>query len=129
MKLRPTQFGMRENTASPRQHAPRRVVSPSILQSDPLFGNEQQDEDTQEQAPPMKETFELSLTEPDQRGTGGGDSGTTTPGLVGDGTRSAVERPLTCEVAADFVRFHPRTVQRLSRACNVPGQFSYGRMY
>jgi len=115
MKLRPTQFGVRENTASPRQHAPRRVVSPSILQSDPLFGNEQQDEDTQEQAPPMKETFELSLTEPDQGATGGGDSGTTTPGLVGDGKRSAVERPLTCEEAAAFVRVHPRTVKRMAR--------------
>src|SRR5579859_5552961 len=90
MKLRPTQFGVRENTASPRQHAPRRVVSPPILQSDPLFGNEQQDEDAQEQAPPMKETFELSLTEPEQGSTGGGDSGTTAPGLVGDGKRSAV---------------------------------------
>ena len=31
MKSRPTQFGVRENTASSRQHASRRVVSPSIL--------------------------------------------------------------------------------------------------
>src|SRR6266481_7574010 len=104
MKLRSTQFGVRQNTASPRQHAPRRVVSPSILQSDPLFGNEQQDEDTQAQAAPMKETFELSLTEPDQGATGGGDSGTITPGLFGDGRRSVVERPLTCREAAGLCK-------------------------
>ena len=129
MKTRPTQFGVRENTASSRQHAPRRVVSPSILQSDPLFGYEQQDEDTQEQAPPMKETFELSLTEPDQGATGGEDSGTTTPELVGDGKRSVVERPLTCEEAAAFVRVHPRTVKRMARAGKVPGHFRFGRWY
>ncbi len=32
MKLRPTQFGARENTASPRQHASRLAVSPSLSQ-------------------------------------------------------------------------------------------------
>jgi len=127
MKLRPTQFGVRENTASPRQHAPRRVVSPSILQSDPLLGNAQRD--TQEQAPPMKETFELSLTKPDQGATGGGDCGTTTPGLVGDGKRPVVERPLTCEEAAAFVRVHPKTVKRMARSGDLPGHFRFGRWF
>jgi hypothetical protein len=32
MKLRPTQFGVRENTASPRQHVPRLAVSSSSPQ-------------------------------------------------------------------------------------------------
>ncbi len=129
MKLRPTQFGVRENTASPRQHAPRRVMNASVLQSDPLFGTEQQHKGTRELTSPIKETFELSLTEPDQGSTGGGDSGTTTPGLVGDGKRSAVERPLTCEEAAAFVRVHPRTVKRMARAGKVPGHFRFGRWY
>jgi excisionase family DNA binding protein len=56
-------------------------------------------------------------------------SGTTTPGLVGDGKRSAVERPLTCEEAAAFVRVHPRTVKRMARAGKVPGHFRFGRWY
>jgi len=129
MKTRPTQFGVRENTASSRQHASRRVVNPSILQSDPLFGTEQQDKSAQEPAPPIKEIFELSLTESDQGATGGGDSGATTPGLVGDGKRSAMERPLTCEEAAAFVRVHPRTVKRMARAGKVPGHFRFGRWY
>ena len=129
MKTRPTQFGVRENTASSRQHAPRRAVNTSILQSDPLSVSEQQDKSTQQLAPLIKETFELSLREPDQGATGGGDSGTTTPGLVGDGKRSVVERPLTCEEAAAFVRVHPRTVKRMARAGKVPGHFRFGRWY
>ena len=129
MKTRPTQFGVRENTASSRQHAPRHVVNSSILQSGPLFGAEQQDMGTQEPAPPIKETFELSLTEPNQGATGGEDSVTTTPGLVGDGKRSAVERPLTCEEAAAFVRVHPKTVKRMARNGELPGHFRFGRWF
>src|SRR5260370_11876469 len=60
---------------------------------------------------------------------GGGESGTITLGLLGDGKRSVVERPLTCEEAAAFVRGHPRTVKRMARAGKVPGHFSFGRWY
>ncbi len=129
--MKPTrlQFGVPENTASPRQHAPRRVVNTSILQSDSLFRTDPQDKSTQEPAPPIKETFELSLTEPDQGATRGGDSGTTTPGLVGDGKRSVVERPLTCEEAAAFVRVHPKTVKRMARNGELPGHFRFGRWF
>jgi excisionase family DNA binding protein len=129
MKLRPTQFGVRENTASPRQHAPRRAMNALVLQPDPLFGTEQQDKGTQELPSPIKETFELSLAEPDQGATGGGDSGTTTSGSLGDGKRSVVERPLTCEEAAAFVRVHPRTVKRMARSGELPGHFRFGRWY
>jgi len=129
MKTRPTQFGVRENTASSRQHAPRRVMNTSVLRSDPVFGTEQQDKGTRELTSPIKETFELSLTEPDQGATGGGDSGTTTPGLVGDGKRSVVERPLTCEEAAAFVRVHPKTVKRMARSGDLPGHFRFGRWF
>ena len=129
MKTRPTQFGVRENTASSRQHAPRRAMNASVLQSDPLFGTEQHDKGAQELVSPIKETFELSLTEPDKGATGGGDSGTITSGLPGDGKRSVIERPLTCEEAAAFVRVHPRTVKRMARAGKVPGHFRFGRWY
>ena len=129
MKTRPTQFGVRENTASSRQHAPRHAMNASVLQSDPLFGTEQQDKGTHEPSSPIKETFELSLTEPDQGPTGVGDSGTTTPGLVGDGKRSVVERPLMCEEAAAFVRVHPKTVKRMARNGELPGHFRFGRWF
>jgi excisionase family DNA binding protein len=129
MKTRPTQFGVRENTASSRQHAPRRAMNASVLQSDPLFGTEQYDKGVHEPVSPIKETFELSLTELDKGATGGGDSRTISSGLPADGKRSVVERPLTCEEAATFVRVHPRTVKRMARAGKVPGHFRFGRWY
>jgi excisionase family DNA binding protein len=118
MKLRPTQFGVRENTASPRQHAPRRAVNASFLQSDPLHATELSDKSTNEVGPPIKQTFELSLAEPDKEATGGGDS-----------KRSTVERPLTCEEAAAFVRVHPKTVKRMARSGELPGHFRFGRWF
>jgi excisionase family DNA binding protein len=129
MKLRPTQFSVRENIASSRQHAPRSVMNASSLQSDPLVGTEQQDNGTRELASPTKETFELSLTETDKGATGGEDSGVITSALLGAGKLSVVERPLTCEEAAAFVRVHPRTVKRMARAGKVPGHFRFGRWY
>src|SRR5580700_1011586 len=116
MKSRPTQFGVRENTASSRQHASRRAMNASVLESDPLSGAEQQDRCTQELSAPIKETFELSLTEQHKGVTGGEDGGATTSRLLGDGKRSVVERPLTCEEAAAFVRVHPKTVKRMARS-------------
>jgi len=97
MNRHSTQFGMRENTASSRQHAPRRVMNASVLQSDPLFGTEQQDKGTQELTSPIKETFELSLTETDKGATGVEDRRAITSALLADGKLSVVERPLTCE--------------------------------
>jgi excisionase family DNA binding protein len=129
MKSRPTQFGVRENTASSRRHAPRLAMNTSVLQSDPLSATERSDRDTHELVPPIKETFELSLTELDKGTAGGGADGTITPGWPGDGKRPTVERPLTCEEAAAFVRVHPRTVKRMARVGKVPGHFRFGRWY
>ena len=129
MKTRPTQFDARENTASSRQHAPRLAMNASVLQSDPLSAAEQHDKSTQQPVPPIKETFELSLTETDKGATGGGDNGEITSASLGDGKLSVVERPLTCEEAAAFVRVHPRTVKRMARAGKVPGHFRFGRWY
>jgi excisionase family DNA binding protein len=129
MNGRSTQFGVRENTASSRQHAPRRAMSAPALQPDPLSATEQREESTQELPSPIKEIFKLSLTETDKGATGGGDSGTITSALLGDGKLSVVERPLTCEEAAAFVRVHPRTVKRMARAGKVPGHFRFGRWY
>jgi excisionase family DNA binding protein len=129
MKSASTQFGVRENTASSRQHAPRRAMNASVLQSDPSSATEQQDKSTQEPLPPIKETFELSLTESDKGATGGEDGGTIRSRLLEDGKRSTVERPLTCEEAAAFVRVHPKTVKRMARSGDLPGHFRFGRWF
>ena len=130
MKPRPTQFGVRENTASSRQHAPRLAMNASVLQSDPLSAAEQHDKSTQKSVPPIKETFELSLTEPGKGTTRGGDSATiASEPLLGQGKRPSAERPLTCEEAAAFVRVHPKTVKRMARNGELPGHFRFGRWF
>src|SRR5271167_3490954 len=129
MNRHSTQFGMRENTASSRQHAPRRVMNASVLQSDPLFGTEQQDKGTQELTSPIKETFELSLTETDKGATGVEDRRAITSALLADGKLSVVERPLTCEEAAVLVRVHPKTIKRMARNRRLPGHFRFGRWF
>jgi hypothetical protein len=70
MNRRSTQLGVRENTASSRQHVPRLAMNASVLQSDPLSATERPDKGTHEPVPPLKETFELSLTEPGKGATG-----------------------------------------------------------
>jgi excisionase family DNA binding protein len=104
-------------------------MNASVLQSDPLFGTEQQDKGTQEQTSPIKETFELSLTETDKGATGGKDRRAITSALLADGKLSVVERPLTCEEAAVLVRVHPKTIKRMARNRRLPGHFRFGRWF
>ncbi len=131
MKLRPTQFGVRVNTASPRQHAPRLVMNASVLHSDPSSSTERPGAIAPESVPPIKNTFELSLTgpEPGKGATGGQENGTISSARFGNGQRPSVERPLTCEEAAAFVRVHPKTVKRMARRGDLPGYFRFGRWF
>lgn len=45
------------------------------------------------------------------------------------GNESNVERPLTCNEAAEFVRVHPKTVKRMAARGALPGHFRFGRWY
>jgi excisionase family DNA binding protein len=128
MKPRPTQFGVRENTASSRQHASRLAVEDSVLQSDLLPTTERPDISTREVIPPINETFELSLTEPNKGATGGEPRGGTTF-ATGSSGQSGIERPLTCDEAAELVRVHPRTIKRMARDRRLPGHFRFGRWF
>lgn len=129
MKVRPPQFGVRENTASSRQHAPRRAMNALVLQSDPFFGSQQRDDSAQQLPPAIKETFEQPLKEQRKGTTGGGDSRPTTTAFLGDGKDSVVERPWTCEEAAGFVRVHPKTIKRMARRGDLPGHFRFARWF
>ncbi len=124
MKTRPTQFGVRENTASSRQHAPRLAVEDSVLQPDLLLATERPDKSTRELMLPINEAFELSLTEPNKGATGGEPSGGTE-----SAGQSGIERPLTCDEAADLVRVHPKTIKRMARDRRFPGHFRFGRWF
>jgi hypothetical protein len=58
-----------------RQHVPRVAMNASVLESDPFPATERPDENTHESVPPIKETFELSLTDPGKGATGGEKAG------------------------------------------------------
>jgi excisionase family DNA binding protein len=128
MKTRQSQFGVRENTASSRQHAPRLAVEDSVLQPDLLLATERPDKSTRELMPPINEAFELSLTEPNKGATGGEPSGGTTLATESAG-QSGIERPLTCDEAAELVRVHPKTIKRMARDRRLPGHFRFGRWF
>ena len=127
MKDAPTQFDLRENTASSRRHASRRGMSGSPRQFDESHSTESTDRRTQELKPSTKETFELSLADPDKGTTGGGETSTTASQQLLEGL--SVERPLTCEEAAALVRVHPKTVKRMARSGELPGHFRFGRWF
>jgi excisionase family DNA binding protein len=129
MNHRSTQFGVRESTASPRQHASRSAMNASVLQSDLFSTTEQPEESSNELLPPIKETLELSFTEPGKGARGGEGSGPTTSVPFGNGQRPTIERPLTCGEAAAFVRVHPKTVKRMARRGDLPGYFRFGRWF
>jgi predicted DNA-binding transcriptional regulator AlpA len=54
MKLHSNQFGMRENTASSRRHAPRHAVNPSMLKSVRLSRNSQEDQSSSLTSPAVE---------------------------------------------------------------------------
>jgi excisionase family DNA binding protein len=130
MKDASTQLDMRENTASSRRHASRSAISGSSRRFDPSHSTESTDRSEGEQKLSTEETFELSLAGPDKGATEGGDTTTTaSEQLLGDSKRLSVERPLTCEEAAAFVRVHPKTVKRMARTGELPGHFRFGRWF
>jgi|SRR5277367_3817489 excisionase family DNA binding protein len=130
MKSRLSQFGVRENTASPRQHASRLAVS-APSESERLAVKMLDDKQTSAHVFPTAETFKLSLTEPECGATGGErkDTSGLATALNGNNERSRIERPLTCEEAAELVRVHPKTVKRMARSGELPGHFRFGRWF
>jgi excisionase family DNA binding protein len=123
MKDTLTQLDMRENTAFTRRHASRRSTNLPTVQSVPLLAAAQGTKNVSIWQPPVEQEFDLPLSEPG-KGTTGGEKIASRPA---DGiNRTPVERPLTCEEAAAFVRVHPKTVKRMARNGELPGHFRFG---
>src|SRR5690348_4730033 len=126
MKDTLTQPDMRENTAFTRRHASRRSTNLPTVQSVPLLAAEQATKNMSTLQPPVRQEFDLPLSEPD-KGTTGEEKSASSPA---DGiNRTSPERPLTCEEAAAFVRVHPKTVKRMARSGELPGHFRFGRWF
>jgi excisionase family DNA binding protein len=102
-------------------------MSGSLRSFDSSHSTESTDERAQELKLSAKETFELSLADQDKGTAGGGESVTTASQQLLEGLH--VERPLTCEEAAAFVRVHPKTVKRMARSGELPGHFRFGRWF
>ena len=120
MKLRPTQFGVRENTASPRQHAPRTIDS-SSSSSETLPRGSQHGQSTPVLASRAFERCESANTKPLDVATGG-DRGSgevfSAPATVSavNESRHAFEPLVGCEDAAKLLgNIHVKTLQRYAR--------------
>jgi excisionase family DNA binding protein len=64
-----------------------------------------------------------------QRATEGKESAATSLELSHNPQKLEVERPLTCDEAAAFVRVHAKTVKRMARTGELPGHFRFGRWF
>jgi excisionase family DNA binding protein len=64
-----------------------------------------------------------------QGATEGKHSAATSLQLSHNPQKLEVERPLTCDEAAAFVRVHPKTVKRMARSRELPGHFRFGRWF
>ena len=80
-----------------------------------------------QQARPLRS--ESSIDNARQEATRGTGTATAALELSRDTERPNVERPLTCDEAAAFVRVHPKTVKRMARNGELPGHFRFGRWF
>jgi excisionase family DNA binding protein len=72
---------------------------------------------------------ESSIDDARQEATRGRGAATAALELSRNSERPNVERPLTCDEAAAFVRVHPKTVKRMARNGELPGHFRFGRWF
>lgn len=123
------QFSMRESPASNRRHGSRPAVS--TKPSSNYIGEENAEALVRsalgERANGDARTPAHAATNRAATVRGGSEASTTERPFRYDG--SAVERPLTCEEAAAFVRVHPKTVKRMARDGELPGHFRFGRWF
>ena len=136
MESRPTQFGARENTASPRQHAPRLKVDSLPSLSETLPRGSQHGQSTPILASRAFEHRESVTTKP-LDGTTGGERGSgvevfsapATVSAVND-SRQAFEPLIGCEDAAKLLgNIHVKTLQRYARRGTLPGYRVAGHWY
>jgi excisionase family DNA binding protein len=136
MKSRPTQFGVREHTASPRQHASRLAVDSLPSLSEILPRDSQHRASTPVLASRLSERRESVTTDPLDAATGGErESGEevlsvpATPSATNE-SRQAFEPLIGSEAAAKLLgNIHVKTLQRYARRGTLPGYRVAGHWY
>jgi excisionase family DNA binding protein len=125
------QIGMRENPASDRRHGSRGEtpsLSDSIIVEEVAANSKLYASPATPILPQTKYTNDAALPDAATGVEASKLDSTSRESLPHDGS-SRVERPLTCEEAAQFVRVHPKTVKRMARTGDLPGHFRFGRWY
>lgn len=122
------QFDIRENPASDRRHGSRREASDSMIFEHEAANSELHAFPATALPPESQCTDDAALPHAATDGQASKLDGTTHESLQHDGS-GLVERPLTCEEAAQLVRVHPKTVKRMARSGELPGHFRFGRWY
>jgi excisionase family DNA binding protein len=145
MKSRPTQFGVRENTASSGQHAPRLAVPLPLHESLSVLEGSTDLVEAREFAPGDLELFDLTLNNPTNEATGGRREAVAhsrtlvgakseqrnkdTSPVVNHGARrqaphiqfqTEFEPLLDVAEAAMLLRMHPRTLRAKARKRIIP---------
>jgi excisionase family DNA binding protein len=136
MKSRPTQFGVREHTASPRQHASRLAVDSLPSLSEILPRDSQHRASTPVLASRPSERRESVTTDPlDAATEGARESGDevlsvpATPSATNE-SRQVFEPLIGCEAAAKMLgNIHVKTLQRYARRGTLPGYRVAGHWY
>ncbi len=136
MKSRPTQFGVREHTASPRQHASRLAVDSLPSLSEILPRDSKHRPSTPVLASRPSEPRESVTTKPLNAATGGErESGEevlsvpATPNATNE-SRQAFEPLIGSEAAAKLLgNIHVKTLQRYARRGTLPGYRVAGHWY
>jgi excisionase family DNA binding protein len=135
MKLRPTQFSVRENTASSRQHASRLAVNSFPIPSDTLERSPHHEEPTPPLASQANEEANSPITAPLDAATGGEEEragrNLDHRGQMETTRKVPVFEPLLgSEDAARLLgNIHVKTLQRYARQGSVPGYRIGGRWY
>ncbi len=120
MKLRPTQFGVRENTASSRQHASRLRVEPHSN----AVCIEEQSPDKQSlssQSDLPAKGFDNPRHAASQPAASGGERGGSAEAVARALIRAqATEHYVNATEAAKFLSIHPRTLMQMARYGKIP---------
>jgi excisionase family DNA binding protein len=134
MKLRPTQFGVRENTASPRQHAPRLAKNSSLQELVKELERPQNEDEARTRARRDVEIIDLPLTDASNEATGERREEKVQSHIA---ARSAASNGASREVphsqsdvnfeplldvieAARLLRIHPKTLRVKARRGVIP---------
>lgn len=133
MKLRPTQFGVRENTASSRLHGSRLEGRSFPSQSEALYEGAHQQEQASAMVCRAVEVTDLLSDKPltaATRGIQGNDSDAPTGRVTANRFRHAFEPLIGCGEAAKLLgNIHVKTLQRYARQGALPGYRVAGHWY